>query len=87
MEARRRVEEKQEIIKVAFFINVLATGQIKMCAVHMSYEYRNVDVVPKSSPPAFDPEYGGIVLTSLQTLAGNSAPHCLLLLVLEAIKP
>lgn len=42
--------------------------------------YQNVEVDPKSSLSVFGPEYvlkGQAESTSLQTLAGNSIPHCL----------
>lgn len=49
-------------------------------AVYVLSLYQNVDMVAKSSPPVFDPEYvskAGTESTSLQTRAGNSTHHCL----------
>lgn len=69
----------KEIIKPALIQSLLQVNKSKQ-ALYILSLYQNVDMVAKSSLPVFDPEYvskRGTESTSLQTLVGNSTPHCL----------
>lgn len=79
IESRGRRKEKKEIIKTAVIQSLLQISKSKHAIYILSW-YQNADSVAKSSLPVFDPEHvskRGTESTSLQTLAGNSTPHCL----------